>query len=221
MAKAGMRRVRYRSGDVFQIPFPDGSFGYGRILLDVFRIRRANLFHVSCALAGMCGSGLLVQIYRTTFSQPVASVTDLIGVPTFLDELLDHRQIYRAEFPIIGNLPVTAVDVDFPEYVCSYHINPGLSVTYQKGGVVVEIPITLQECFDLPKPSFLLGLVPTYLLQDIHDPAGETRHASGELRVDPRRESILSLAGLEAGLSYDEMCAKVGGLSAAQLLSAV
>jgi hypothetical protein len=222
MAKASMRRVRYRSGDVFQIPFPDGSFGYGRILLDVFRLRRAGVFPARCALGGMCGSGLLVQLYRTTFPRPIPSVTELCRAPTFLDELLDHRQIYRAEFPIAGNVPVTASEIGFPEYACSYRPNPGeWHFTFEKGGIVAEIPITFAECEDLPRPSFSLGLVPEAVLRDIQDPLGREKHARGELRVDRRRNSILLMAGLYPTLSYDEMCAAVGGPTAEELLSAL
>ena len=52
----------------------------------------------------------------------------------------------------------------------------------------------------------------------IHDPAGKEKHARGELRVDPRRDSILARVGLRPGMCYDEICAKVGGPSAEKLL---
>lgn len=222
MVKSGMRRVRYRSGDVFQLPFPDGSFGYGRILLDVFRLRRAGAFDSHCALSGMCGSGLLVQLYRMAFSQPISSISELDQTPRFLDELMDHRQIYRAEFPIVGNLPVQSTDIDFPEYVCADRPNPGeWHYTFQKGAIVVKLPISYQECESLPKPSFSLDLSLERVFEAIQDWSGREAHAPRDLRVDARRVSILAMAGLDLSMTYDDMCAKVGGQTAEELLSKI
>jgi hypothetical protein len=209
--------VRYRSGDVFQIPLPNGTFGYGRILLDAFRLRRAGVFDPRCELTGLCGSGLLVQLYRRAFAEPLAAVEVLRRSPPFLDEFLDHTQIYRAEFPIVGNLPVTAPEIDFPEYVICH--SPGWHIMFGKGGIVAEIPISFEDCEALPKPSIGLGLAPDWVLKNIQARSGRRRRAGNDLRVHRRRKEILGLAGLSPAMSYDEMCARVGGPTAEELLS--
>lgn len=109
--------------------------------------------------------------------------------------------------------------MDFPEYICSFRENSGWHFSYQKGGAVAELTMTHEECQSLPKPGFSFGFAVDYLLAEIHDPAGKEKHARGELRVDPRRDSILARAGLRSGMCYDEICAKAGGHSADKLLS--
>jgi Immunity protein 26 len=219
MAKPSTRRIRFRTGDVFQVALPDGSFAYGRILLDLRRLARAGLFVTPCALAGMCGSALLVRLYKKAFPSPTLSMAELTDAPSFLGELLDRRPIYGGDYPIVGNLPVCPSELDFPEYVCSFHENPAWHFSYQKGGAVAELPMTHKECESLPKPSFSFGYAVDHLLAEIHDPAGREKHARGELRVDPRRDSILARVGLRPGMCYDEICTKVGGPSAEKLLS--
>lgn len=220
MAKPGTGRIRFRNGDVFQVGLPDGSFAYGRILLDLRRLARAGLFMAPCALAGACGSALLVRLYKKAFCGPSVPLADLTDIPSFLDELLDRRPIYRGEYPIVGNIAVCPHELDFPEYVCSFHENPAWHFSFQKGGVVVELPMTHEEYDSLPKPSFSFGYATDDLLAEVHASVGTEKHARGELRVDPRRDSILARAGLSPGMTYDEICAKTGGPNAERLLSA-
>ena len=206
MAKPSTRRIRFRTGDVFQVALPDGSFAYGRILLDLRRLARAGLFVTPCALAGMGGSALLVRLYKKAFPSPTLSMAELTDAPSFFGELLDRRPIYHGDYPIVGNLPVCPGELDFPEYVCSFHENPAWHFSYQKGGAVAELPMTHKECESLPKPSFSFGYAVDHLLAEIHDPAGKEKHARGELRVDPRRDSILARVGLRPGMCYDQIC---------------
>ena len=70
MAKPSTRRIRFRTGDVFQVALPDGSFAYGRILLDLRRLARAGLFVTPFVLAGMCGSCPFGTALQKGVSQP-------------------------------------------------------------------------------------------------------------------------------------------------------
>ena len=72
----------------------------------------------------------------------------------------------------------------------------------------------------LPKGSVSLGLDPRAIGRDIRDPDGLARRAAADLRADDRRAAVLRLAGLEADLPYDHMCAAVGGARAVELLAA-
>jgi Immunity protein 26 len=218
MAKKATSRVRFRSGDGFQMPFSDGSCGYGRILLDLRPLAKAGAFPARSALAGMYGSSLLIQIFRTVASKALASVESLQSVGTLLEQFLDRQQIYRGVYPIVGNLPVRPEDLDFPEYVQTFHENPGWRVSFQKGTIVADLPLDWQECEKLPKGSVSLGLVPDRVQQCINDPEFAKRLSSGDLRVDSNRKRVLALAGLNPGMSYDQMCEAVGALKATELL---
>jgi hypothetical protein len=222
MAKSGERRVRYRAGDVFQIPLPDGSFGYGRLLLDIRRLAKAGLFACPCALAGIAGSGLMIQVYQVRFPEPLASVVDLRVAPAFLSEFVQNGQIYRADFPIVGHLPVAPEDLDFPEYTGTFVTSPEWLFHFEKGAAVARARVGWEERAEwdaLPKPSVSFGLAPDLVLRDIDDPDGVRRHARGDLRLDPRRAGVLARAGLSPGMTYDQICEAVGGAKAAVLLA--
>jgi hypothetical protein len=223
MTQKGGRRVRYRAGDVFQIPLPDGSFGYGRLLLDIRRLARTGLFTPPCALAGICGSGLLVQLYRVSYPEPLASVVGLRAIPVFLSEFVQNGQIYRAEFPIVGNLPVAPEEIDFPEYTGTFVTSPEWQFLFEKGAVVARARIGWDERAEwdsLPKASIGFGLAPDLILRDIGDPDGVRRHTRGDLRGDLRRDGVLARVGLSPDMTYDQMCEVVGGVKAAELLLA-
>ena len=109
-------------------------------------------------------------------------------------------------------------EIDFPEYVQTFHENPGWHVSFQKGAIVAKLPIPWQECENLPKGSVSFGLVPDRVQQCIHNLEFAKRLASGDLRVDSNRKRVLGLVGLKPGMTYDQMCEAVGGLKAAELL---
>ena len=130
MAKPSTRRNRFRTGDVFQVALPDGSFAYGRILLDLRRLARAGLFVTPCALAGMCGSALLVRLYKKAFPSPTLSMAELTEAHSFVGELLDGRPIYRGDDPIVGTFPYALANwISRSTYAPFTRIRLGISAT--------------------------------------------------------------------------------------------
>lgn len=227
------KRVRYKAGDIFCIPLPDGSFGYGRILLDVFRVRQHRIFDSRCGLNGIYGSGLLVQLYRYATAKPLADVTNLLEAETFLDEFLAHDHIRLGEHLIIGHIPVAPADLDFPEYVHTYGPTRGeWQIYFGKGGVVAELSkgwhtllrgvlhdVDYSEVEKLPRGGYGLGIHTGHLLTQIHSPTGILDRARHDLRASPQRKRILRLAGFSLGMTYDQMATRAKAPQAEELLA--
>ena len=235
MTSQRSRHVRYKAGDVFRIALPDKSFGYGRILLDVFRVRREGVFSPMCSLTGPYGSGLLVQLYRYTTTTPLTDPEELTDADTFLDELLAHDQILLGEHPIIGSIPVAPVDIGFPEYVTSHRPATGKwHYCFEKGGVVAELAHgwralrrgVIRQVDDaavqkLPRGSYGLGINTDSLLTHIESPTGIVDRAREDLRASRHRNRILRLAGFSSEMTYDEMATQMDTPAAKDLLAIV
>ncbi|HCS55480.1 Imm26 family immunity protein [Rubinisphaera sp.] len=208
-------RIRYQPGDIFEIPFSDSSVGYGRILLDIFRLRRTGIFSQNphCGLGGsILGSGLLVVLYKYAGSSITAE--DIARLPTLGTMLMMHDDIYRGRFQIIGNWPVSITDLDFPEGVISWQPGDGTTEYYfYKGGMTAPLSMSSTEYDEAPKVGCTFSLVPDWI-QDAsnEDPVAMSR-LFHDLRFSKQRADILQRCGLKKTMSYTEMVAIKGGIT--------
>lgn len=134
---------------------------------------------------------------------------------------MQNDQIYNAEFPIVGHLLVSPVDIDFPEYTSTFITSPEWKFLFEKGAVMVQTEVEWDEMTEwdtLPKGSIGFGLAPDLIFQNLGDKDGVQKHARGDLRTDPRRDEVLARVGLSPKMTYDQMCEAVGGVKAAELL---
>lgn len=213
------KRVRYQPGDIFEIRFNKRSVGYGKILLDVFRLRQQGFFEDKpepYPYAGLNGplqaAGLLVALYK--YAGPPLELEHVDEQPVLCTKLLLHDQIYAGTFPIIGNVPVKAEELDFPEGVCVWH--PGdKSVEYyfEKGGISVPIKVTAEEAKQAPVLGCAFGLVPATIQKAIKGNAKARAQLLGTFRSDDKfRAELLGRCGLNPEMSYAEMSAATGGI---------
>jgi hypothetical protein len=208
------RRVRYRPGDVFEIPFDNGQTGYGRILLDVYRLRRTGLFDEVpyCGLGDpILGSGLLVEIYSYAGSPLALEAT--AEQPVLRTKYMMHDDIYRGRFEIAGNRLVEASDLDFPEGVIARGSrSENVEYHFMKGGMTAQFEMTHDEYFQTPKIGCAFGLDPTRIFDAVNGDTEALRILSGDLRYSDRRAEILSRCDLEDTMTYSEMVALKGGI---------
>lgn len=213
------RRVRYQPGDLFEIRFNKKSVGYGKILLDVFRLRKQGFFkdkpepYPYAGLNGpLQGCGLLVAIYA--YAGPPLEPEQVNAQPVLCTKLMMHENIYGGTFPIIGNAPVSAAELDFPEGVSVWH--PGdksIQNYFEKGGVFVRITATEEEAKQAPITGCAFGLVPESIQKAIQGDAKSLAHLVGKFRCNPEfRAEILARCGLSPEMSYAEMAAAKGGI---------
>ncbi|MCA8987897.1 MAG: immunity 26/phosphotriesterase HocA family protein [Planctomycetaceae bacterium] len=217
-----LARIRYRSGDVFEIPLSKGTVGYGRILLDVYRLRRAGLFGQvpHCGLDGpVLGSGLLVVLYK--YAGPSVTLEEISELPTLTTQFLMHDDIYRGKFPIIGNIPASGDELDFPEGVTRWHAGKGKQDYYfQKGGLALPLKMTAEEYDPIPHVRCFLSLVPRWIQEASQDDAEAVDHLFKDLRHSDQRADILKRCGLKPKMSYTEMVAAKGGIPPEEFLRA-
>ena len=215
-------RVQYRPGDAFAIPFDDDTVGYGRILLDIFRLRRTGLFQSvpHCGLGGpVLGSGLLLVIYR--YAGQTIALDEIPQLPALGTLLTMHDDIYRGRFEIVGNIPVSESELDFPEGVIAWHSGDGSTeYHFQKGGMTVALPMTREEYDQIPKIGCSFGLVPRRIWDAIHGDPEALRCIVDDLRTSGQRPEILRRCNLNGTMSYADMVTAKGGVTLNEFIRA-
>ena len=212
------RRVRYQPGDIFEIRFDDQEVGYGKILLDVFRLRKQGFYdsmpqqrRPAGLNNSLLGSGLLVAIYA--YAGPPLEPEQVNDQPVLCTKLMMHDNIYEGTFPIIGNSSVSPEELDFPEGVIRWHPGDGTKEYYfEKGDLSVCISMTEEEYKKAPKPGCAFGLGPERIQKAIQGDAKALSHLVSDLRNSDLCAEILARCGLSPEMTYAEMAAAKGGI---------
>jgi len=109
-----MAKPLYRAGDLFAVPFPDGTYATARVLLDVaaqcFASRKVDDTSALTAFRGW----ILVEVYREVSAAPSGLVSPVVIPGMFADPDLIGGSGKR-RWKITGHVDVSPVAVAFPE----------------------------------------------------------------------------------------------------------
>jgi Immunity protein 26 len=225
MRKATSRRVRYQAGDIFLVPLAAERYAIGRIVLDLKSLRKAGMFDTASNVLNGPGFNqplLLIEIYRTVW-QNQNSIQDLLCIPqshpAYPSEFVRHDMIFAGEYPLVAHAAISASEIDFPEFVLLVSHGQGeWNWYFQKGAISINIGAnaivgSLAEKNELPRPSWSFGLSVSLLEQGLSNLAANTYlpvHCFDLRQLVEKREWILSMAGLDSSMSYDDMCRTKG-----------
>lgn len=107
---AKRRRVQAREGDFFRFSIGRRAYGYGRVLLDYYRMKKEG--H-PCWDILMCRP-LVVKTYRFITDDPAVPVEVLRELPALPSYYMSDDGIFLGEYPVVGNLPLEIGELDFP-----------------------------------------------------------------------------------------------------------
>ena len=107
---AKRRRVQVREGDFFRFSIGRRAYGYGRVLLDYYRMKKEG--H-PCWDILMCRP-LVVKTYRFITDDPAVPVEVLRELPALPSYYMSDDGIFLGEYPVVGNLPLEIGELDFP-----------------------------------------------------------------------------------------------------------
>ena len=101
---------KYREGDFFRYRIDRRHWAYGRILLnyDAMRKQKMEFWDV------FFGKPLVVAVYRTMTAEPLDDIEKLAGLPMLPSQFIMDNIFYYGEAEIIGNMPLTPEEEDFP-----------------------------------------------------------------------------------------------------------
>ena len=228
---AKRKNIKYKPGDFFAFKVSRKEYGFGRILLDVDKLRKKKLIPKQHGLQLIMGHPLLVKIYAfisDTLNVDLKALSNKQYLPS--DYIMDNH-IFYGENPIIGNRTLKAEEYEFP-------ISFGRSIDFSRkviflqwGFIHLEQPLGIfkkyiyKESGSLgdhnPYGYYSNGFYHRYMAKDIkstiekgiYEFDSEHYKDQWDLR-NPKNEEIkreiLLNFGLDPEKSYLENCQKIG-----------
>ena len=137
---------KYNEGDFFAFRVGRRKWGFGRILMDVGKMRKDPQFiaNGNYGLANLMGKALIVHIYHKITDSTTIDINDLIHMKTCPAQAIMDNRIYYGEYPIIGHLPITPVEYEPLISLGKYQGDMGETIVYLQYGRIFKT-ISLQE----------------------------------------------------------------------------
>lgn len=109
------KRVKIKEGDFFKFKVDRRNFGFGRVLLDIRKLRKDKSFAEKkhYGLTQLMGQALVVKVYHIIAPNHVA-LDELKTLPAFPAQYIMDNRLFYGEFEIIGNAPLEDHEYDFP-----------------------------------------------------------------------------------------------------------
>lgn len=111
---AKRKRVRFRAGDYFSFKLNRTRFGFGRVLLDINRIRKSGLLPEKHGLNLLMGPPVLIQLFAFSSPSPKVNISELERTPKLPSDVMMDNLLLYGEYELIGHKELTDADFDFP-----------------------------------------------------------------------------------------------------------
>ena len=112
--KAKRKNVKFKEGDYFCFKLDRTNFGFGRLLLDVNKIRKKELITKQHGLGLLMGPPLIVQLFAYKSSTKNVSISTLDNQPKLPSDVMMDNLLLYGEYEIIGHRELKEDEIDFP-----------------------------------------------------------------------------------------------------------
>ena len=221
---AKRQHQKFREGDFFTFKIGRRDWGFGRILIDVARLKKDTGFKQAknYGLTNFMGKPLIVKVYHKISDTVDVNLDELAGCMALPPQAIMDNHFYYGEYKIISNKTLAASEYDEPliSYSQSINARDGKTVYLQYGLIYKETTISafnkyLTEEEDNPyrNEGIGFGLKIDKLKQCITEksnlPFWNTGHyySRKDLRNPANTEikrEIFKFFGLDADKSYEE-----------------
>lgn len=227
---ARRKNIKYKPGDFFAFKVSRTEYGFGRILLDVNKLRKKKLISANHGLQLIMGPPLLVKIYAFISNTLKVDLQDLANQVSLPSDYIMDNHIFYGQYPIIGNKPLELTDYEFPiSFGRSIDFNRKI-IFLQWGLIHLERPLGPFEKYlyhekdttvNNPYGYYSSGFHTRYLTKDILNTINkgfypfDSDHFQDQwdLRNPKNKEvkrEIFQNFGLLPNRSYVENCTKIG-----------
>jgi hypothetical protein len=238
----------YKSGDFFAYKIDRTNYSFGRVLLDITKLRKNNILEKSHGLNLLMGTPVLVKLYPYISTKKNIDLKILENLTALPSDFMMDNHLHYGEYEIIGNKKLEDNDFEYP-------ISYGRSISYgsanvflQWGFIHKELPLskfnkyTRGENIFLPEDSmsrfmsnpygyYSCGLSTHYYKDDIietikndnvfdfnRDPYYKTEFDLRNPKNEMLKNEIMTEFGLNPKLSYEENCKIIGIESTSKIL---
>lgn len=128
---------KYREGDFFRFRINRILYGYGRILIDFGKMRKAKVPFWDIFM----GKPLCVAVYHIATERDDVTPEELVGLRTLPSQMIMDNKFFYGEYAIIGNMPV-------PQDYRDYPIHYGHTISVLETGVRYQCGKTFISLYD-------------------------------------------------------------------------
>lgn len=163
------QNIKFKSGDYFCFKLDRTNFGFGRLLLDVNKIRKKKLIDDFHGLGLLMGPPLIIELFAFSSTTKRVSINELDKQSRLPSDVMMDNLLLYGEFEIIGHREIEDYEYDFP---ISYgrSIDQRRIVFLQWGLIHRELPqekfykyVTGEKEFDQnPYGYYSIGFRPHY-----------------------------------------------------------
>ncbi|MCG6150368.1 immunity 26/phosphotriesterase HocA family protein, partial [Leptospira levettii] len=171
------KKNEYKMGDFFRFKINRTFYGFGRILLDINKIRKQKLISEYHGLNSLAGPPVLIKIYAIISEKKdieLELIKKQISLPS--SYIMDNRLFY-GDYEIIGNIKLEDNELDFPiSYGRRNDHNDNVFVFLQWGLIHLELPLNkfskylYDDRYPMslnPYRNYAIGFEPSYGIRDI------------------------------------------------------
>ena len=128
----GMKKLPH--GQIFAVPMPDGTYIFGRVMLDIYGVQKRRLLPVDSPLP-FFNMGYLIEMYSGIQKKPEYVPSPILIAGAFVES----KEVGNA-WPVVGHEPVDPKKVEFPEGLIGYDTPQG-EVALQCGEMRIPVPM--------------------------------------------------------------------------------
>jgi hypothetical protein len=245
---ATRKNIKYKDGDIFSFRISPTHFGYGRILLDITKIRKQNLLN-DHSFNLFFGRPVLVQLYAFASTEKNISISKLENISTLPSDYIQENAFVYGEFEIIGNKEIEETDFEFPISYSESYLSS--NVILQWGVIQKILPLSkfnkytiienpnkeeYSEYIENPHSYLTAGAKPRYFgieimesiknngvfdykFSDLYSDVYKLKYDLRNPSNDNIRRELFQVFGLNPDKSYIENCELTGTESTKSLMS--
>jgi hypothetical protein len=108
------KHVKFKKGDIFCFKLNRTQYGFGRVLLDVYKVEKENIIPKNHFWRFLFGRPVMIQFFvyaSDTKNIPIEVLQQQKVLPC--NVMMDNKLFY-GEYEIIGNAPIPDEEYDFP-----------------------------------------------------------------------------------------------------------
>lgn len=128
---AKRKNIRFKSGDYFSFKLDRTQFGFGRVLLDISKLRKKDLISKEHGLNLLMGTPVFVQLFVHASENKNIDITQIDSSPILPSDVMMDNILLYGEYEIIGHRDLREEDFDFP-------ISYGRSIDQQRQIVFLQ-----------------------------------------------------------------------------------
>ena len=218
--KAGRKNIKFKSGDFFRFKLDRNRYGFGRVILDGYKLRKSGLLPEGHAMLGFMGKPVFIELF-TYASQGEASVGELMSRPRLPMDVMFDNALFYGEFEIFAHEKIDAAQLDFP---MSFHVSPTrtylqwgfIEISSDAQSVMKAASRELKELIEENNLKFnCIGFSPRYAQFEIAEilRGEELAYQTNDLRdleIGWARQELMRIFGLDPAKSYFENAQRLG-----------